>query len=266
MLLVLRSLYERGVVAAAQTEVVALSDALARQLRRPATATEAASLGHSQTSVAFLQVSQVEPSSLDSSSTRTAVTAASHLESLALASSRAAQLQAISEAQESLLISDGIPVVGVYRAAVVSEPLVMETNAVSWRFKPTGIGAVATQPMKGMTGAVVSFLGIQATAQVGAPVVVASSSGIQVTQVGFFIPEDVYLMDYWGNRLLGSDGEPLLPNYSAPAEEILLDPFGQVLTDSDGKPLVSNYTARLTNTLVDSWGGVLTDSSGDPLT
>ena len=265
MLLALRSLYERGVVVASQLEAFVLSDATARQLRRPASATEAASLGHSQTSVATVQVSRVEPSSLDSSTTQTAVIAAGHLESLVLASSWAAQLQAISEARESLLISDGIPAVGIYRTVVAIEPLAMETNEVSWRFKPIGIGAVAAQPIKGMTGAVVSFLGIQATAQVGAPVAVASSSGIQVTQVGFFIPEDVYLMSSWGNRLLGSDGEPLLPNYSAPAEEILLDPFGQVLTDSDGKPLVSNYTARLTNTLVDSWGEVLLDSSGNPL-
>lgn len=181
MLLVLRSLYERGVVAAAQTEAIALSDAPARQLLSPASATEAAALGHAQTSVATVQVSRVEPSSLDSSSTQTAVIAASHLESLVLASSWAAQLQAISEVRESLLISDGIPVVGVYWAAVAIELLAMETNTVSWRFKPIGIGAVAAQPIKGMTGAVVSFLGIQATAQVGAPVTVASSSGIQVT-------------------------------------------------------------------------------------
>lgn len=237
MLLALRSLYERGVVVASQLEAFVLSDATARQLRRPASATEAASLGHSQGSLATVRVNQVESSSLDSSSTQSSETAVSQLESLSLASSWVSQLQAISLAQEGLTLSDGIPVVWVYRIGHVNESLGMEAESVSWGFKPIGIGAVASQPTKGMTGAVVSFLGIQATVQVGAAAVAATSGGIQVSQVGFFIPEEVYLKDSWGTSL----------------------------TDGNGNFLFSNYTPLPSNTLFDSWGSPLYGSQGNPL-
>ena len=264
MLLALRSLYERGVVVASQLEAFVLSDATARQLRRPASATEAASLGHSQTSVATVQVSRVEPSSLDSSAAQSSEAAVSQLESLALASSWISQLQTISLAQEGLTLSDGIPVVWVYRIGHVNESLGMKAESVSWGFKPIGIGAVASQPTKGMTGAVVSFQGIQATVQVGAAAVAATSGGIQVSQVGFFIPEEVYLKDSWGNRLLGSDGEPLLPNYTARLTNTLVDSWGEVLLDSSGNPLMWRREA-VPEVLMDAFGDVLETHEGIPL-